>query len=67
MEVVKGCPLIPRRKGLEILDEYEDRLEKGDVYMLKPSCAQREGLTQGTARQWLADRVAAGRLSREDR
>ena len=66
VDVAKGCPLIPKQKGLEILDEYEARLEKGEVYMLKPTSIRKEGLTQSTAREWLATRVAEGRLTRED-
>ena len=66
VEVVKGCPLILKEKGLEILDEYESRLEKGEVYMLKPSWVGPAGVTQSTVRRWLQLKMAKGSLTRED-
>ena len=66
VEVVKGCPLIPRQKGLDILREYETRLEKGEVCMLKPSSTLDEGLELLTARSWLSGKVGTGKLSRGD-
>ena len=34
VEVVKGCPLIPREVGIQLLDEYERKLEAGEVAMV---------------------------------
>ena len=62
----KGCPLIPKEKGLEILDENAAHLEKGEVYMLHPTSIKKDGLIQSTAREWLATKVVEGWLSRED-
>ena len=66
VEVVKGCPLIPRDKGIQLLDEYERKLELGELVMMKPIHKPAEGLTRGTSRQWLAAKVGQGVLTRGD-
>ena len=65
VEVVKGCPLIPRDVGIKILEEYERKLEAGEVAMAKPVSGDSEGPDPGVARQWLAQQqVSKGCLSR---
>ena len=58
--VVKGCPLISRELGLEILSEYEAWKSRGAglkrVGPLEPLCA----LKPGEARSWLCDRFRGG-------
>ena len=58
--VVKGCPLISRELGLEILSEYEALKSHGAglkrVEPLKPVC----DLRPEEARGWLRDRVCPG-------
>ena len=65
VEVVKGCPFIPRDKGLDILEEYEGRMVNGGM-MMKPAMVNQGDVTRATARQWLRSKVAEGWLSRED-
>ena len=65
VEVVKGCPLIPRDKGLVILEEYESRMENEGM-MMKPAMVNQGDVTRATARQWLRSKVAEGWLSRKD-
>ena len=67
VKVVKGCPLISREKGIQLLEEYEGRKLSGNLASLKkvgpfPPCP----VLRMEARNWLAARVAAGKLARED-
>ena len=67
VKVVKGCPLIARDCGLQLLEEYEGLKDAGSLVALKglestPPC----NVTQGEARGWLASKVASGKLSRAD-
>ena len=67
VKVVKGCPLISREKGLQLLYEYEGLLESGGLPALKHVNPQHPGsFTQEEARGWLSSRVAHGRLTRQD-
>ena len=55
--MVKGCPLISREVGLQLLEEYENRkkglpLSKAEVEDLV------EGIAAGKAREWIRERVS---------
>ena len=67
VKVVKGCPLIPKEKGLQLLKEYEDLRKRGDLPILQ---AVREPVVEPIGaedpRVWLARKVGAGTLSRQD-
>ena len=65
--VVKGCPLICREEGLRLLNEYEALKKKGVLIGLK-GLNGIEGPTMSgkQARLWLSQRVAEGRLNRQD-
>ena len=65
VKVVKGCPLIPREVGLNILDEYEAMRESGELVALKRVVGE-AGPSQEQLRHWLAHKVARGRLSERD-
>ena len=65
--MVKGCPLISREKGLQLLYEYEGLLEAGGLPALKPVSQHISShLTREGARMWLAGCVAQGRLTQQD-
>ena len=76
VKLVKGCPLIPKDVGLQLLREYEEGLEHGVYAALKPvgsSLSELPSYQRGPnpcpgkvlgARAWLATRVKEGRLSR---
>ena len=67
VKVVKGCPLIPREEGLQLLYEYEGLLETGSLPVLKLMSSERTpSFTAENSRQWLADKVAGGCLTRQD-
>ena len=55
--MVKGCPLIPREVGLEVLAEYEARQSKRfsvkSLSSLEPVC----DLNPGEVRRWVRDRL----------
>ena len=57
VSVVKGCPLIPREVGLEVLAEYEARQSKRfsvkSLSSLEPVC----DLNPGEVRRWVRDRL----------
>ena len=77
---MKGCPLVPKEIGLQLLREYEQGLERGVFAALKPAMVSPgspgERLLTGAlemsprsveeARVWLASRVKEGRLARSD-
>ena len=67
VKVIKGCPLIPKEKGLQLVKEYEDLKESGDLVSLK-RLVEEGGFSLGRqeARGWLAQRVVKGGLSRQD-
>ena len=74
VKLVKGCPLVSREVGLQLLRDYEEALEKGELSAMKPVIS---GISQGVegelpvtwyppfkdSRRWLAERVRTGRLS----
>ena len=67
VKVVKGCPLISRERGLQLLEEYEGLKESGGLASLSkleplPPCP----LERREARGWLARKVAQGTLDRRD-
>ena len=77
VKLVKGCPLLPRDVGLQLLEEYEDGLEKGELTALRPLLLKRgvedfaegsrpRGLCAQESRRWLMHRVWEGSLSRRD-
>ena len=67
VKVVKGCPLIPREVGLRLLDDYEALREGGNLVSLKKDLVKdREVVSPGDTRQWLAQRIAQGKLTRQD-
>ena len=67
VKVVKGCPLIPRDEGLQLLYEYEGLMETGSLPVLKLMSSERTpSFTAENSRQWLADKVAGGCLTRQD-
>ena len=67
VKVVKGCPLIPREEGLRLLEEYEERQASGGLAKLQTLREQVPDIgIKGDLRQWLAQRVARGRLAREE-
>ena len=67
VKVVKGCPLISREVGLQLLDEYEALRESGGLVSLKKNLELgSDSLVQSEARQWLARCIAQGRLTRRD-
>ena len=58
--VVKGCPLISRDVGLQLLRECEDREERGSLGALKvPMVWPNSKVSKGNLRSWLASKVAA--------
>ena len=67
VKVVKGCPLIPKEQGLQLLKEYEMLKQKGDLPSLQAlRDTPVEPLQDEDPRVWLAERVKEGSLSRED-
>ena len=67
VKVVKGCPLIPKERGLQLLDEYEGLLESGKLPALRQlSQGRGSRVKESEARKWLASKVAGGCLTRQD-
>ena len=54
---MKGCPLIPRDVGLELLKDYEDRLSGVSVLSKAEVKDLQEEITPNQARVWLRDRL----------
>ena len=59
VSVVKGCPLIPRDVGLELLRDYENRVS--GVALLSKAEVQdlQVGMSPVQARRWLRDRLGS--------
>ena len=77
VKLVKGCPLLPRAVGLQLLQEYEEGLEKGELTASRPLLLKRGvedflegsrpvGLCAQDIRRWLMHRVREGSLSRRE-
>ena len=74
VKLVKGCPLVSREVGLQLLRDYEEALERKKLSAVKPLIS---GISQGwrencwcppfkDSRRWLAERVRTGRPSRRE-
>ena len=76
VKVVKGCPLVPRAVGLQLLQDYEEGLEKGELSVLKPAKVGdgpvlsdvywHGSTTIDEARRQLSRCVGSGELTRKD-
>ena len=67
VKVVKGCPLVPKEKGLQLLAEYEGLKGQSDLPSLRNlRDTPVEPLKDIDLRVWLARRVGEGLLSRQD-
>ncbi|CAE7521159.1 RE2 [Symbiodinium sp. CCMP2592] len=53
VQVVKGCPLIPRDDGLRLLREYEGLKDKGNSPQRAAVCRESEIVDPANARAWL--------------
>ena len=59
VSLVKGCPLVPREVGLEILREYELMKEKGGTLKKTRSLEVPLQVSPERAREWLRDRLTS--------
>ncbi|CAE7787133.1 RE1 [Symbiodinium sp. CCMP2592] len=60
VQVVKGCPLIPRDVGLRLLQEYEERVTQGRGMRKLGFEDVPSGLTKESVRGWLRDQLSGG-------
>ena len=61
----KGCT-IQKEKGWQFLDEYESRMDLGNMPSLKPLARAVPAFSKCQSRAWFATRVYKGTLSREE-
>ena len=65
--IVKGCPLVSREQGLQLLAEYEALQELGQLPQHKTVRLDASVvIPEHHLRSWLASRVASGKVTRAD-